>query len=139
MIVENEKFSESAFLNRPAGAPLAALAGGNLAHHFHSWTGASGRRYICSIFPLREAAGKPACPEFDEALLIAVRRLADGTPKMLFVAESDAFSMLAPSRSLARRAAALGASEWHVHLLAESPRERRAAILDLRRQLDCGG
>ena len=55
----------------PASAPLAALAGGALAHRFHAWRGRSGRRYIFSVYALGE------CPDYAGAVIAAVARDGD--------------------------------------------------------------
>ena len=99
----------------PASAPLAALAGGALAHRFHSWRGVSGRRRMVSVFPAR------ACPDFAEAVFLAVTRTADGAAHILAVGGS--------LRGLG--AAVAVASEIHVHLIAETPGERARVVSDL--------
>ena len=62
---------------KPADAPsntaLASLAGGDLEERFHAWRGRSGRRYICSVFPVDHRAADAGLPEFAEAIVIAVR------------------------------------------------------------------
>src|SRR5580704_1956678 len=52
--------------------PLGCLVGAAFASHFHSWRGTSGKRYVCSVFPVLE--GKELCslPEFDGAIALAV-------------------------------------------------------------------
>ena len=54
---------------------LVALDDTGLESFFHSWRGASGRRYICSVYDIDEA------PQFDlaRAVVAAVRRNAAGT------------------------------------------------------------
>lgn len=111
----------------PASAPLAALAGGALARRFCSWTGKSGERYVCSVFPL------DTCPSFVDAILLAVRCLPDGGREIVAAAETgEAPELLMddPARLYVR---SLGASEWHVHLLCETASARRAAIADVLR------
>jgi hypothetical protein len=91
-----------------------------------SWRGASGRRYICSVY----AIGEPPVFDLERAIVAAVRKGEDGC-SIVFVfqpgreAESD---RLRPWAEEARR---LGAEEWHVHLLAGSPEEQDFALRDL--------
>ena len=108
--------------------PLASLTRTGLEKLFHCWIGASGRRYICSIYAF---SGDPLAepPAFDcrRAVVAAVRRDQAG-PVVLFVfqpRDADDF------RRRTQRARARGASEWHVHLLAETPEARAFAVIDL--------
>jgi len=102
-------------------SPLArrnepALAWGPRAitEQFYFWRGASGRRYVHTVYSLIE------CPELIAGNVILVRREADGSCRALRI---DRATSLAPSLNLAairRRGAQLGAHEVHVHLLAET-------------------
>jgi hypothetical protein len=110
-----------------ANAPVASLAGSVLAPRFHAWYGRSKRRTICSVYPVAKSEAGRGLPDFTAAIVIAVRRecgllrsltvfaFGDGEDKQVHVEE----------------AVALGASEWHVHLLADSENARRAALRDL--------
>ena len=109
----------------PASAPLAALAGGALARRFCSWTGRSGERYVCSVFALDR------CPSFADAIVLAVRCLADGRREVVAATETGEAPDLLLDDTANRFFNSLGASEWHVHLLCESASARRAAIADL--------
>lgn len=106
----------------------SALAGVALSpeRQFHYWRGASGCRYVHTVYSLFE------CPEMPEANYVIVRRGADGSRAALRIGavESDA-----PSLNLAdirRRAAQLGAHEIHLHLLSETVADRRRVSDDLR-------
>jgi hypothetical protein len=105
---------------------LASLTRTGLEKLFHSWRGASGRRYICSVYPLGEA------PVFDcaRAVIAAVRRDAAGA-KILFAFQPGPAEMQGDFRLWTQRARAKGAGEWHVHLLAETPEERAEIARDL--------
>ena len=70
---------------------------------------------MVSVFPAR------ACPDFAEAVFLAVTRADDGTAYILAVAGS--------LRALG--AAVAAASEIHVHLIAETPGERARVVSDL--------
>lgn len=92
-----------------------------------SWRGASGRRYVVGVHPGLTAE----VADLTDAVVIAVQRGGDGTARVLDVA--------APGASTSRRSRLRwlslmrirGATEMHVHLLAESDREREAVRLDL--------
>jgi hypothetical protein len=113
-----------AIANRLVNHPLASLRRTGLDRLFHSWLGASGRRYICSVYAVGEA------PAFDcrRAVIAAVRRDAAGAA-LLFAFEPSDQEAADDLRFWTERARASGANEWHVHLLAETPRDR-ARILD---------
>src|SRR5476649_216980 len=98
----------------PENAPLAALAGEGLGGRFRYWRGASGRRFMFSVY------SSAACPAYDYAVLIGVGIAADGGRQILFIADTGAF----PEPVLARARAILAKAgmrvELHVHVLAES-------------------
>ena len=105
---------------QPTPPPAPALS-----HDFTFWRGASGSRYVHTVYPLLE------CPEVPNTNVVLVRRLGVGQPEVLHVGrvEQDA-----PSLNLAeirRTAALLGANEVHVHLLARTTAERRFIEHDL--------
>jgi hypothetical protein len=90
------------------------------------WRGASGRRYVHTVYSLIE------CPPVPQATYVLARRAGDGSCQVLHIAsgESDA-----PTLNLARirqRGATLGANEVHVHFLAGTAGERRLVACDLR-------
>lgn len=115
----------AAFLAEADGEPLAALDGDTLSPHFCSWRGASGRRYIVSVYEPQ------ACPAYCDAVLIAVAVGYDGRRRPLAFADTGVF----PEPLLARTAKTLANGpdrlEFHLHLLAASAAERRAALDDL--------
>jgi hypothetical protein len=115
-----------------AEAPLRCLSGGALSAHFHKWRGFSGHGYVCSVFPVRPAEEFGGLPDFDGAVAIAVARDAKGQRRPLAVFDvcwrgarfcGDLESVGAAVRS--------GASEWHVHLLADGEQARKAVINDI--------
>jgi hypothetical protein len=119
--------NSGAIVARPLGnAPLASLTRTGLDKLFHSWLGASGRRYICSVYALGDA------PAFDchRAVIVAVRRDGSGAA-FLFAFSPSAEEAADDLRFWTRRARACGANEWHVHLLAETPEERALMLDDL--------
>lgn len=90
---------------------------------FTAWRGRSGRRYVASIFAVQDlhALG------FTDAVLLAV------SPERVIVAARDSgpFGSEAALTRWRDAVALAGASEIHVHLLAEDGFSRRAALLDL--------
>jgi hypothetical protein len=107
-------------------APLAALAGGALAARFLSWSGASGRRYICSIFPGRPGEETEWMPHYSNAIVIAVAVHA-GIRRIEFVTESGE----RPERFWDKMKDCCSITEFHLHLLARTAAQRRYACADL--------
>ena len=97
-------------------SPLLALAGHALSERFHCWRGASGRRYVATVF------AQPAM--VSDALVLAVQRLPGGARILLGMADSG--------DGLAACSRIAGANEWHVHLMAATAAERSMAMRDLR-------
>ncbi len=118
----------------PSGGdgPLNCLAGGPLASQFHSWRGASGKRYVCSVFPVLDGAELGGMPEFDGAVALAVSRDACGRRQKIAVLDlSWRDGRFTGDLACAGNALRSGACEWHVHLLAADSAARRAAINDI--------
>ena len=93
-----------------------------------SWRGRSGRRYVVGIHPLAEAE----IVDLDEAVVIAVRRDEDGTAHVVDIASAGSPASSGGRTGWVVSARAKGATEMHVHRLAEGDKERRAMIEDLR-------
>lgn len=101
-------------------------AAAELMQRFQFWTGASGRRYVHTIYTLLD------CPALSAANYILVRRDDEGQRAIV---EIGYLKANAPSLNLAdirQRGATMGANEVHVHLLAESPREALRIEFDLK-------
>jgi hypothetical protein len=122
-------FSAAAPFSAARFSPLACLARTGMENLFQSWLGASGRRYICSVYSVDEP------PSFDcaRAIVAAVRKNA-GEASIAFVFRPDTQSDGGDWRLWARKAGACGATEWHVHLLAGSQEERNFTLQDLAAQ-----
>jgi len=95
----------------------------------HTWYGASGRRYLATVYSLI------ACPPLPKACFVLVRRDAKGARAALHVGvgRDDA-----PTVNLARirqRGAQLGANEVHVYFPADSDAARSLVACDLRAAL----
>jgi len=102
--------------------PLRAAA--QLAERrFTAWRGRSGRRYVASVFAIQDGHALG----FSDAVLLAV------TPERTIVAARDSgpFGIDAALTRWRDAVAMAGASEIHVHLLADEAAGRRAALCDL--------
>ncbi len=108
-----------------ANEPALVCREAQLKQPFHYWRGASGQRYLHTVFPLFD------CPLMSKVNYILVQRGRDGTRRPLdigqTVSEADSLNLA----HLRRRAALLGANEIHIHFLSESVSERVAAEADL--------
>jgi hypothetical protein len=106
--------------------PLAALDRTGLEDLFRVWPGASGRRYICSVYPI----GEPPVFDCRRAIVAAVRKSAAGAA-ILSVFVPGAEDAADDLRARAEKARQRGAHEWHVHLLANTEEARDFAARDL--------
>lgn len=107
-----------------ASAEFDASAG--YSTRFHFWTGASGKRYVHTVYELLE------CPVLPAVNYVLIRREPGRRRKVLSIGR---VSHSAPSLNLAeirRRGAELGADEVHVHLLAETEKLSKLVEFDLR-------
>jgi hypothetical protein len=104
---------------------LSALAGDSLAGRFRHWRGASGRRYIFSVYD------PDSCPAYDGVVLIGAAIDENNERRIIFVADTGILPDVVLARAREKAAACDCAVEFHVHLLASSRRERAAAIADL--------
>jgi hypothetical protein len=105
--------------------PLAALADEPLSPRFCAWRGASGRRYIASVYEAR------ACPAYCDAALIAVAADPDGRRRIVALADTGPFPEPVVARFAQTLTPTVGRLELHLHLLAATAAERRAALDDL--------
>ena len=109
----------------PADEPALVCAEAAFAQAFHYWRGASGRRYLHSVYTL------VGCPALPQANFILVRRHEDGTREALAFGDTkdDAISLnLAHLRHLGAK---IGANEVHIHLLADTAHDRALVEADL--------
>lgn len=92
-----------------------------------SWRGRSGRRYVVGVQPLAETD----VSEVTDAVVIAVQRSGDGTAAVVDVAMAG--DGVPPRARLGWLSSmrARGATEVHVHRLADSEAERQAVLADL--------
>ena len=117
--------SESFAASMEVATTEPAVASSDDAAKFCFWRGASGDRYVHHIFSLIE------CPELPASNYVLVGTDDNGRRKVLHVGRttnSTASLNLAETRL---RGARLGATEVHVHLLAETDVQRRLIDMDL--------
>ena len=100
------------------GTPALALS---------AWRGRSGRRYVVGVHELIE----PDLDGMGDAVVIAVRRDGAGVAEPVSVTSTSEGPRERLLRNWLTRARHHGATEMHVHRLAESEDERRAIVADL--------
>ena len=106
---------------------LRATAGLRSLPALSSWRGRSGRRYIVGVHPLVASE----VMDVTDAVILAVKRGPNGLSS---VVDMTIVGPQCPDDIRIRwlaRAETLGATEMHVHRLADDDRERRAVIADL--------
>jgi hypothetical protein len=123
--------AERAARGKNANGALESLAGGALAERFHAWHGGSGRRYICTVFPVNHADPEAGLPDFSGAVVIAVACEANGARRPVALCQCERGANPYAREPFIIDALAGGASEWHVHLLATEMTQRRAVIADI--------
>jgi hypothetical protein len=94
-------------------------------HRFFFWRGATGERYVHTVFGLLD------CPELPRAIYILVKRDAQERRTVLHVGRADHEATSLNLAEVRFRGASLGANEVHVHFLVEGDRERRLVEFDL--------
>ena len=107
---------------------LRATAGLRSSSTLSSWRGHSGRRYIVGVHPLALSE----LLDVTDAVLIAVRRDETGTAHVADVAMAGAQPSQDTRTRWMAKVQSLGASELHIHRLADSDAQRRAILEDLR-------
>lgn len=114
--MREERLKTTAGLRGSPGLPLSA------------WRGRSGRRYVVGV----HSAGGFDLDEMGQAVVIAVRRDDTGIAEMVSVASSSESPRDHLRRTWLDRVRGRGATEMHVHRLAESETERAAIVEDLK-------
>jgi len=97
-----------------------------LKSRFHFWTGASGCRYVHTVYNLVD------CPEIPPANFLLVRREVSGLCTVLAIGHLKHAAGSLNLAEIRKRGARLGANEVHVHLLAPTVQQRCMVELDLR-------
>ncbi|MEL6059959.1 MULTISPECIES: hypothetical protein [unclassified Methylobacterium] len=114
--VREERLKTNAGLRGAPALPLSA------------WRGRSGRRYVVGVHP----AGAFELDAMAEAVVIAVRRDETGIAEMVSVASAKESPRDHLRRTWLDRVRRGGATEMHVHRLADTEAERMAIADDLR-------
>ncbi len=112
-------------LPQPANEPALVCREALIEQPYHYWRGASGARYLHSVYSLLD------CPSLPKATYIIVRREDDGTCRPLHIGQTVEDTQSLNLALLRRLGARLGANEVHIHLLAETAEERMAIETDL--------
>ena len=92
---------------------------------FQFWRGASGQRYVHTIFDL------VGCPRLPACTYVLVRRDASGARRPLRIGMVTAQAWSLNLAEIRHRAAQLGANEVHAHLIAGEAQSRCAIASDL--------
>lgn len=106
--------------------PRRFVSSPDCAARFHFWTGASGKRYVHTIYSLFD------CPPLDAANYVLVRREGKAARSILAIGRLTNETATLNLAEIRQRAALLGADEVHIHLLATSVHESHAVETDLR-------
>ncbi|MBC8020330.1 MAG: hypothetical protein H7X78_03850 [Methyloceanibacter sp.] len=109
----------------PADEPALVCSEAAFAQAFHYWRGASGRRYLHSVYTLI------GCPALPRANYILVRRFEDGSRAALAFGQTRDDTASLNLAHLRHQGAKCGANEVHIHLLAESTDSRALVEADL--------
>jgi hypothetical protein len=112
-------------LSGPADEPALVCAEAAFSQAFHYWRGASGRRYLHSVYTL------VGCPALPQANYILVRRHEDGTREALAFGDTKDDAISLNLAYLRHEGAKIGANEVHIHLLADTAHERALVEADL--------
>lgn len=93
---------------------------------FHFWTGATGKRYVHTVYSLFD------CPPVGLANYVLVRREGRTKRTVLAIGRVSGEAASLNLAEIRQRGAQLGADEVHIHLLACDPQESQAVEVDLR-------
>lgn len=121
-VIEISRWQHS---ERRDNEPALVCAESRLAETFHYWRGASGKRYLHSVYTLL------ACPLLPRANYLLVHRRPDGERTVLAVGQTTDDAASLNLARLRHDGARLGANEVHIHLLAEDQEARDDVEMDL--------
>ena len=110
----------------PGEEPATISATGEIGQNYHYWRGATGRRYLHTVFPLLD------CPEIPKSNYIIVARGPKGARRALEIGQTFDHAGSLNLAYLRQRAAQLGGCEIHIHVLSETPSGRNSVEADLR-------
>lgn len=108
-----------------AAAETAYETVADTSPRFHFWTGASGRRYVHTVYSIFD------CPPLGLASYVLVRRTGRNERAVLAIGRLINEQPTLNLSEIRHRAATLGADEVHVHLLATSAKECQEVEVDL--------
>ncbi len=92
---------------------------------FQFWTGASGARYVHTVYDLL------TCPTLPASNFMLVKCDADGAPEILSIGQLSNSATSLNLAEIRRRGAKLGATEVHIHLLADDAKQAMKIQQDL--------
>jgi len=95
------------------------------SHRFEFWSGASGQRYVHTVYGLIE------CPELPRANYVLVYRDDGGRRHVLRIGHLANRAASLNLAEIRHNGARLGANEVHVHLLGRTDQQRRQIALDI--------
>jgi len=98
----------------PRGQALASLVSFDLGERFYSWRGASGERYVCSVFAVGE---RGALAGFSGSVIVGVRRSGGERIPVCVLLSGDFNALCGEDGACAIRA--LGVDEWHIRFGAD--------------------
>jgi hypothetical protein len=113
-------------VRRAAAAPVEQQADFEAPTRFHFWTGATGKRYVHTVYSLFD------CPPLGIANYVLVRRDGRTARSVLAIGRVSGEAASLNLAEIRQRGAQLGADEVHIHLLAANPQESQAVEVDLR-------
>ncbi|MBO6548955.1 MAG: hypothetical protein JJ964_04960 [Rhizobiales bacterium] len=105
--------------------PLHISNDADLENAFHFWQGASGKRYIHSVYTLF------TCPELPKANYVLVKRDENDECTALSIGQTTADANSLNLAFLRQSAAKFGANEIHVNVMTKNDHERNLVRLDL--------
>lgn len=112
-------------VNQPVHAPALINRLEQIEQSFHYWFGSSGKRYLHTVYSLME------CPIIPKANYILVRSEDDGNKAALRIGRTIENACSLNLAHLRQKAAQLGANEVHIHVLADTLKERLLTETDL--------
>ena len=122
------RFAHPRIATFPFGnAPLEALRGDASSARFHGWRGDSGRLYVTSVTPVDTTAPDAGLPDHDAFVLVCAKRVGDVVRPLTITT----IERISDRREAIAVGLAEGATEWHVHLLADDRRARSMSATDL--------
>ncbi|MGQ0455509.1 MAG: hypothetical protein ACT4OU_00460 [Hyphomicrobium sp.] len=113
------------FSTADAGRAVVPVSG-EAGARFHFWTGASGKRYVHTVYSLFD------CPPLEGGNYVLVRRGDRAKRDLLAFGRLTNETATLNLAEIRQRAAMLGADEVHVHLLAMTAHEAQAVEVDLK-------